>query len=330
MIADDDLKDFHQFLQRRLKKEADISQVLRPVYRLVDFVLTDSESRSGDGDRTIVGVDQFMKNAERHNQFFETLRRAANSPLNREALEALIFHSAFWTTPSESEFAMQVEPPVVKASLESQNQAIEDSWNADFIDLSPLDGLVQHISSQLGTADYMGATVQLSSHLGWASRACWTNFLSIFFMIPINLRPTDTTGYPPPDNVVRDFLTRNSHRDSYYEEIGRRSIYPDQTVREFMSKDQHMGAAGLGRLDFYKGVVSLAQTSSKSRHHKPPNDQELSEKLEELRSVLKYNATGSGQPEEPQAKGRYPDRICAAGFSDRFVDIFIAFTRPTR
>jgi hypothetical protein len=69
----------------------------------------------------------------------------------------------------------------------------------------------------------------------------------------------------------------------------------------------------------------LFSKSSKSRHHKPPNDQELLEKLEELRSALKYNATGSGQPEEPQAKGRYPDRICAAGFSDRFVDIFIAF-----
>ena len=33
-----------------------------------------------------------MKNVQKQKQFIEMLRRAANSPWNREALEALIFH----------------------------------------------------------------------------------------------------------------------------------------------------------------------------------------------------------------------------------------------
>jgi hypothetical protein len=82
--------------------------------------------------------------------------------------------------------------------------------------------------------------------------------------------------------VVRDFLTRNSDDgpiefesrvgnfllalfEKATETLTTKKLGDDQFTRikqfrEFMSKDQHMGAAGLGRLDFYKGVVSLAQT----------------------------------------------------------------------
>ena len=51
----------------------------------------------------------------------------------------------------------------------------------------------------------------------------------------------------------------------------------------------------------------------------------LSKKLEVLRSALKYNATGSSQPEEIQAKQRYADQIYALSSSDRFIGILVAF-----
>jgi hypothetical protein len=47
--------------------------------------------------------------------------------------------------------------------------------------------------------------------------------------------------------------------------------------------------------------------------------------LEVLQSALKYNATGSSQPEEIHAKQRYPDQIHAPSPSDRFVGILVAF-----
>ena len=47
----------------------------------------------------------------------------------------------------------------------------------------------------------------------------------------------------------------------------------------------------------------------------------LSKKLEVLQSALKYNATGSSQPEEIQAKQRYADQIYAPSSLDRFIGI---------
>ena len=95
MFSDDELQDYHRKLQTWLipkPKEEGMSRVLSLVYHYTAFTIIEM-SGSGDSDRTVVQFDQFMKNVQEQGQFVETLRTAANFPVNRQALEALIFHS---------------------------------------------------------------------------------------------------------------------------------------------------------------------------------------------------------------------------------------------
>jgi hypothetical protein len=88
MISDDKLQQYHLILQAELEEEEEISGVLKVLYHYTAFTRTISRSDNSD----LTTLYQFMKNVQKQKQFIEMLRRAANSPWNREALEAVIFH----------------------------------------------------------------------------------------------------------------------------------------------------------------------------------------------------------------------------------------------
>jgi hypothetical protein len=219
MISDHLLKFFRQTLADSKRIDADESQILYGVYYLRNALTT--VGSGDDRDHTVVSLDQFMKNVEgAQNEFFETLRRAADSPespLNREALEALVFHSMclcfrvnqfmnitqvhsglslqrlFWCRRTKvSSRAFQ------NRQLTKCRPAIEDSWNADFVHLrsldGPLDDLIQHISDQLDEVFYQPRYCPVFQSFGMGKSRLLDEFAKHFFVIPINLRPANTRG----------------------------------------------------------------------------------------------------------------------------------------
>jgi hypothetical protein len=98
MISDDELQQYHRRLQSRQRwlipepeDEEGISLVLQGLYFWTARILETSMSDNSN----LITLYQFMKNVQKQKQFVEMLKRAANSPLNREALEALIFHGMY-------------------------------------------------------------------------------------------------------------------------------------------------------------------------------------------------------------------------------------------
>lgn len=88
IISDEQLEHYHWLLCAALKNKSDPSQILQKVYGNCYGVWTTI-------DRSPVEKDQFLervKNSDTQKQFFETLKKATNTPPNRKNLEDLFFH----------------------------------------------------------------------------------------------------------------------------------------------------------------------------------------------------------------------------------------------
>jgi hypothetical protein len=81
--------------------------------------------------------------------------------------------------------------------LTQMRSAVVNSWNAEFIDEGPLDGLKSHIAHQLSKKSvgkiyaHYCSIVQSS---GMGKSRLLDEFSKCFFLIPINLRPTNSEG----------------------------------------------------------------------------------------------------------------------------------------
>ena len=206
-------------------------------------------------------------------------------------------------------------------------------------------------------------------------------FSKHFFMIPINLRSSDSKGsfipvtfracltcligYPPPDHIVRDFLTGGGIEPQdvscrignfliallevtkeVIPELGDDQFTRIKGFREFMSKDQHMESAGSLRIGFYKKVVALAETVSQRifslfcmpyplfsklgnpEEHLGDADRHRDPSLTRKLENLRnaLNEDATGSS-QPEEPRRYPGYISTTERSkgSKFVDIFIAF-----
>ncbi|KAH9014063.1 hypothetical protein EDB84DRAFT_1277877 [Lactarius hengduanensis] len=207
--------------------------------------------------------------------------------------------------------------------------AVVNSWTAEFIDYGPLGGLQRHVSRELTPGNAIGkiyaryCSIVQSSGMG-KSRLL-DEFSRSLFLIPVNLRPANSDGFPPPDNQVRDFLLGSgedeNRADSAYsrmthflcalftkvqETIGNlNGGYKAERIgrfRVFMSEGQSMRLAGGDRQTFYSEVV----------RRNPKSARDLINALSSLRDALN---SGSGST------------TCAIFAKDPsvFVDIFIAF-----
>lgn len=76
--------------------------------------------------------------------------------------------------------------------------AVEESWNADFIDKSPLDGLRRHIADELDLGDSYGRFCVIVQSSGMGKSRLLDEHSKNYFMIPINLRSSDTRGVSCP------------------------------------------------------------------------------------------------------------------------------------
>lgn len=154
------------------------------------------------------------------------------------------------------------------------------------------------------------------------------------FVIPINLRPAMSDGFPPADGEVRDFLLSVTDAlevsaDSAYSRAcnlflalfnkteetiasfnGRTKAERIKEFRTFMSDGQSMRVAGGNRQRFYSDVVTRARDAQATGSD--PSSDGLTKALDRLRSTL---SAGSDQ------------MTCTIRAKDAniFVDIFIAF-----
>jgi hypothetical protein len=91
MIPDFELQEFYESLRRRLETQ-DTDQILDWVYDSIRSLIRRTKKSNHDHNITLASENQFRENVDK-GRFLEAMRTAANHPLNREALEAMIFHS---------------------------------------------------------------------------------------------------------------------------------------------------------------------------------------------------------------------------------------------
>ncbi|KAI9436499.1 hypothetical protein H4582DRAFT_2078772 [Lactarius indigo] len=214
------------------------------------------------GNEDVIEEDGFIRNVrEQSIDFYDVLRKAVQVEACEGDIVALITHSIMKTSrPEKSGLLYPLKPPARKVSMESQNRAIENSWTANFVDPSPLEGLKVHIAEQLelglsSTMQPYGCYCSIIQSSGMGKSRLLDEFLKSYFMIPINLHHSEGQGYPPADHKVRNFLT-DDHGGP--EKMGPTKFERIQNFRDFMSKDQSMGSAGKNRNKFYKEVIAKA------------------------------------------------------------------------
>jgi hypothetical protein len=76
--------------------------------------------------------------------------------------------------------------------------AVEKSWNAEYIDKSPLNGLKWHISEQLDLGKPYGRFCTIIQSSGMGKSRLLDEHSKNYFMIPINLRSSKTQGLSCP------------------------------------------------------------------------------------------------------------------------------------
>ncbi|KAI9429233.1 hypothetical protein H4582DRAFT_2089709 [Lactarius indigo] len=238
------------------------------------------------GNEDVIEEDGFIRNVrEQSIDFYDVLRKAVQVEACEGDIVALITHSIMKTSrPEKSGLLYPLKPPARKVSMESQNRAIENSWTANFVDPSPLEGLKVHIAEQLelglsSTMQPYGCYCSIIQSSGMGKSRLLDEFLKSYFMIPINLHHSEGQGYPPADHKVRNFLTDGGrvipHSSAKYlmqhfllmlfdkttevlKKMGPTKFERIQNFRDFMSKDQSMGSAGKNRNKFYKEVIAKA------------------------------------------------------------------------
>ncbi|KAH9082179.1 hypothetical protein EDB83DRAFT_620620 [Lactarius deliciosus] len=126
-------------------------------------------------------------------------------------------------------------------------------------------------------------TARLSSHLEWASHLL-DEFSKNHFLIPVNLRRKETTGFPPPDDAIRDLLTQIDENGMFHfltvlfekttrvitDELKGATSRSERITkfREFMTDGQTMASVGEKRRTFYNEIAAeVKRTTSGSNHH---------------------------------------------------------------
>ncbi|KAH9030051.1 hypothetical protein EDB85DRAFT_1891783 [Lactarius pseudohatsudake] len=281
--------------------EQDIDGKLMLIHRFVgDYI-----NSQGSGGKIFAGWEQFKVIAQRQQpQFLGLVSKATGPGANDDDREALLQHDTFWVASSSS----RPEADERIASRESQGQAVERSWTADFVGKGPLRALEKHVRVQMTMGKRYARYCSIVQSSGMGKSRLLDEFSKEHFLIPINLRPKDGEGFPPADDGVREFLTSNQEyqgksrsessfiRAHYFlkalfcvtaetitkldadytpSEGGAKRTYRIDKFREFMSNGQTMGSSGIQRVNFYGEVVDKATKGilrdTKSNKSKPGN-----------------------------------------------------------
>ncbi|RDB23991.1 hypothetical protein Hypma_008682 [Hypsizygus marmoreus] len=206
---------------------------------------------------------------------------AADHAIRSNDYRDLLTHHAL-LKPSAPERTKVVDNTGV---VNRQISATELSWNCPF-EGDAVTALLNHVRYHHQSSHdrrYYGSFFSIVQSSGMGKSRVLDELSKTRFVIPMNLRHRDTTGYPPADHKLREFLlgdmddpnlsynrmlcflqslleTANqvakallgsSHPDSY--------VALAAAFRQYMTDGQSMASAGAERIKFYDDVVTAAQ-----------------------------------------------------------------------
>ncbi|KAI0255367.1 hypothetical protein BJV78DRAFT_1279535 [Lactifluus subvellereus] len=274
---------------------------------------------------SLVSLEVFLRNAslKQASDFLGLAKQAAR----KKDWKDVILHDVFWTKLPDPSPRFSLDPDMIVPEESSQRGksqilrrgsaptnrfgylAAELSWNASFVDQAVLKALESHISQQMDQEHTYARFCSIVQSSGMGKSRLLDEFSKSHFLIPINLRPEGTKGFPPPDIAVRNFLTQYDQKDP---EIQRRSYsrashfllslfdHTKDTIvalsadnkedriakfREFMSNGQTFASAGKNRRNFYADIVRQAQKDIDD-HAETPSDDKLRDAFERLQECV--------------------------------------------
>ncbi|KAH8998873.1 hypothetical protein EDB86DRAFT_3075930 [Lactarius hatsudake] len=247
-------------------------EVLTRIYTLVSSAFGLHDSATG-----LVNVDQFKKNLTKKNGsgFVDLLREAINGN-NEELWSPVVTHDVFHTKiPDDLTSGVH---------RKYQEEAVTKSWKAQFFGDRVLSALGQHVIVEKRKPSAYGPYCSIVQSSGMGKSRLLDEFSKNHFLIPVNLRRKETTGFPPPDDAIRDLLTQIDENGMFrfltvlFEKTTR--VITDELkgatsrseritkFREFMTDGQTMASVGEKRRTFYNEIAAdvKVRTTSGSNH----------------------------------------------------------------
>ncbi|KAH9161163.1 hypothetical protein EDB89DRAFT_1914070 [Lactarius sanguifluus] len=155
----------------------------------------------------LVDVDQFKRNLTKKSAsgFINLLREAINGN-NGELWNPVVTHDVFHTKiPNDPNDLTSSENQV---RHKYQEEAVTESWKMPFIGDRVLRALEQHIIREKNKMLAYGPYCSIVQSSGMGKSHLLDEFSKNHFLIPVNLRRKETSGFPPPDNAIHDLLTQ--------------------------------------------------------------------------------------------------------------------------
>ncbi|KAI0253795.1 hypothetical protein BJV78DRAFT_130947 [Lactifluus subvellereus] len=266
----------------------------------------------------------FRRNVSHHEKDFLDIAKRA---VRRKDWMEVVNHDVFWTvSPTDSSPGFLPEPEEMLVPRESSEQATELSWTAEFVNAAALKGLQCHVIREMDESNNYARFCSIVQSSGMGKSRLVDEFSKDHFLIPINLRESDSKGFPPTDDAVREFLTQFDSKDKNMQ--SKSYSRKDRIVkfREFMSEEQRFGEVGEKRKNFYTGV-SQAQKAIDDRLE-GPSKEELLGAFEALRGCVCDGTSLKGKQREAGVskgfKGKRRQGDASKG-KQQVADVFISF-----
>ncbi|KAH9057794.1 hypothetical protein EDB87DRAFT_1685765 [Lactarius vividus] len=171
---------------------------------------------------------------------------------------------------------------------ESQEKAVELSWSTEFIGHLPLVALETHIRDQMKLVETYARYCSIVQSSGMGKSQLKMPEVCHFHFTFVVLKP-GLLGFPPADDVVRDFLTHvdKKNKNMHMLSLSRANHFFHAlfltTAEAFMSEDQSMSSSRPKRSRFYKDVITKA---TKGLAGADPSNADLKAVLEQLQKRI--------------------------------------------
>ncbi|KAH9178638.1 hypothetical protein EDB89DRAFT_1927631 [Lactarius sanguifluus] len=160
-----------------------------------------------------------------------------------------------------------------------QEEAVMESWKVPFIGGRVLRALEQHVIEERSKQSTYGPYCSIVQSSGMGKSRLLDEFSKNHFLIPVNLRRKGTSGFPPPDDAIRDLLTQIDENGMLHflivlfekttrvitDELKGASSRSERITkfREFMTDDQTMTSVGGKRRTFYNEIAEAVVVVSR-------------------------------------------------------------------
>ncbi|KAH9039905.1 hypothetical protein EDB84DRAFT_1019205 [Lactarius hengduanensis] len=247
-------------------------RVLTRIYTLV------SAAFALHGAKGLVDVDQFKMNLtkESGSGFVDLLREAINGN-NEELWSPVVTHDVFYTKIPDDLTSGENQ-----VHRKHQEEAVTKSWKVQFIGDRVLLALGRHVIAERCKPSAYGPYCSIVQSSGMGKSRLLDEFSKNHFLIPVNLRRKETTGFPPPDDAIRDLLTQIDENGMFHflivlfekttrvitDELKGATSRSERITqfREFMTDGQTMASVGEKRRTFYNEIAAEVKRTTGSNH----------------------------------------------------------------